>query len=205
MKGFVRDTGIAAALPIANMDTDQIIPSRFLKGVTREGLGRGLLAPLRYRADGSEEPSFVLNRDPWRAARFLVARENFGCGSSREHAPWALAGFGIRAILAPSFADIFENNCIKNGILPARLPASEIEQLLLLAADADTAAITVDLESRKVVAADGREFALSIDADKREALLQGRDEIAGSLEQLPAIEAFEAVHLLTVPPIILQG
>lgn len=205
MKVFVSETGVAAPLAIANVDTDQIIPSQFLKGVSREGLGRGLLAPLRYRADGSEEPSFILNRDPWRRARFLVTRENFGCGSSREHAPWALSDFGIRAILAPSFAEIFENNCIKNGVLPARLPPNDIEHLLSLVANADCATIKVDLKSCQVIDANGDRFGFSIAADKRDALLEGADEIARSLKHLLQIEAFEAGHLPNLPPINLQG
>jgi 3-isopropylmalate/(R)-2-methylmalate dehydratase small subunit len=201
MRPFVRETGIAAPLAIANIDTDQIIPSRFLKGVTRDGLGRGLFAAMRYCPDGSEDAGFVLNRAPWREARFLVARENFGCGSSREHAPWALAGFGIRAVLAPSFGDIFANNCVKNGLLPAMLAAADLDPIIAACSDPANAKLTVDLEAQRITNHLGEEFAISIDSSYRQALLEGRDEITRSLQHLKSIEAFEEAHLSSVPAI----
>lgn len=201
MRSFVRDTGIAAPLPLANVDTDQIIPSRFLKGVTRDGLGRGLFADMRYRTDGSENDEFVLNKAPWREAKFLVARANFGCGSSREHAPWALSGFGIRAVLAPSFGDIFANNCVRNGLLPAALASEDIERILEVCASPRDATLTVDLESQRVTNSLGEEFVMTIQPFHRHALLEGIDEISRSLKQLPAIEEFEKAHLRNVPPI----
>ncbi|WP_051504426.1 3-isopropylmalate dehydratase small subunit [Sphingomonas jaspsi] len=201
MTPFTTLIGIAAPLPIANVDTDQIIPSRYLKGVTRNGLGEGLLAPLRYDEDGAERPEFILNRPPWRNAKILVARDNFGCGSSREHAPWALAGFGIGAILAPSFADIFYNNSIKNGLLPAILEAEAIERLLALVADPQSATLSVDLTRRVVTDVAGREYRFDISDDRRDALLSGLDDIGRSLAAIEAIDTFERRHLAQVPPI----
>ena len=201
MTPFVRETGIAAPLPLANVDTDQIIPSRFLKGVTRDGLGAGLFADMRYGTNGTENEEFVLNRSPWRDAKFLVARENFGCGSSREHAPWALSGFGIRAVLAPSFGDIFANNCVKNGLLPAVLAREEIERILDLCVRPDDAMLTVDLESQRVTDSLGEPFVMTVQPSHRRALLEGLDEISLSLKNLAAIEEFEKSHLRGVPAI----
>lgn len=201
MTPFTAVTGVAAPLPIANIDTDQIVPGRFLKGTTRDGLGDALFASLRYDESGLERPDFILNREPWRQAKILVALDNFGCGSSREHAPWALAGFGIRAVLAPSFADIFYSNAFKNGLLPARLDRQSIARLLDLIAVPKTATLTVDLVSQTVTAADGRSFPFKLPSEKREALLEGLDEIDRSLRLELAISAFEQRHLSDIPPI----
>ncbi|GLR46365.1 3-isopropylmalate dehydratase small subunit [Sphingomonas astaxanthinifaciens] len=201
MTPFRTLTGIAAALPIANIDTDQVIPADYLKGTTRDGLGAGLFAPLRYDGEGRERCDFLLNREPWRRAEILVTLDNFGCGSSREHAPWALAGFGIRAILAPSFADIFRNNAFKNGLLPATLAPDAIARLLELAANPNSATFTVDLERQTVTTATGEEFAFDVPAERRDALLSGLDEIGRSLQLEDAIAAFEERHLATLPPI----
>ncbi|MGH6886993.1 MAG: 3-isopropylmalate dehydratase small subunit, partial [Geminicoccales bacterium] len=150
MQPFVTLTGIAAPLPMVNVDTDKIIPARWLKTIKRTGLGVNLFETLRYDDDGKERPDFVLNREPWRRAEILIAGENFGCGSSREHAPWALLDFGIRCVIAPSFADIFNNNCFKNGILPVVLPQEQVDVLLREAADARDPTFTVDLEKQEI-------------------------------------------------------
>lgn len=201
MTPFTLVTGVAAPLPIANVDTDQIVPGRFLKGTTRDGLGKVLLAPLRYDADGREQQDFILNREPWRQAKILVTLDNFGCGSSREHAAWALADFGIRTVLAPSFADIFYNNALKSGLLPAKLEAGAVERLLALAGNPATCLLKVDLEAGEVTASTGETFPFDVPAEKREALLSGLDEIGRSLKLEPAIAAFETRHLPGVPPI----
>lgn len=200
MMRFIRLEGIAAALPVANLDTDRIIPAAYLSGVSRDGLGAGLLAPMRYDAEGNENPDFVLNQVPWRDARILVARENFGCGSSREHAPWALLDFGIRALIAPSFAEIFHNNCIKNGILPLTLPSATIDDLMAQAARPDEARFAIDLEAQQLRDGRGRIHDFAIDAEQRGALLEGLDEIDRTLRLAPAIAAYEAAHT-DVPPI----
>jgi 3-isopropylmalate/(R)-2-methylmalate dehydratase small subunit len=192
MRAFTTLTGIAAPLPMANVDTDRIIPSRFLKTIERSGLGRGLFAPLRYRDDGSENPDFVLNREPYRRAEILIAHENFGCGSSREHAPWALLDFGIRCVIAPSFADIFHNNCFKNGILPVRLPRAVCDRLMEDARLGGNARLTVDLERNVVVRPNGEEIPFEVDPLRRKMLLEGLDEIGQTLAHAPAIGAFEA-------------
>ncbi len=191
MQPFVTLTGIAAPLAVANVDTDQIIPARFLKTLTRSGLGKSLFAGLRYNPDGSENPDFVLNQEPFRKAEILISLDNFGCGSSREHAPWALADFGIRCVIAPSFADIFYNNCFKNGILPVALPRAVCEQLQEETRLGSNARVTVDLERQVVVRAGGEEVAFEIDAGLRNTLLQGLDEISETLEHDSAISRFE--------------
>jgi 3-isopropylmalate/(R)-2-methylmalate dehydratase small subunit len=201
MTPFTRVDGAAAPLAIANVDTDQIVPARFLKGTSRDGLGNALLAPLRYDRDGREQLDFILNREPWRQAKILVTLDNFGCGSSREHAAWSLADFGIRAVLAPSFADIFYNNALKNGLLPVKLEASAIARLLELAGDPATCVFEVDLEAGEVTTVTGETFPFDVPAEKREALLSGLDEIGQSLKLEPAIAAFEVRHLPEVPPI----
>jgi 3-isopropylmalate/(R)-2-methylmalate dehydratase small subunit len=191
MEPFRTLTGIAAPLPIANIDTDMLLPAKFLKTVSRAGLGQGLLHSLRIDEEGWERPDFILNRDPWRQARILIALDNFGCGSSREHAPWALLDFGIRAIIAPGFADIFYGNCFKNGILPITLPRATIDLLMAEAGDPATAAMTIDLETQTVAHAGGvLEFALA--AEPRARLLGGIDDIAYALTFDSAIAAQEA-------------
>ena len=191
MEKFTTLTGIAAPMPLINVDTDMIIPKQFLKTIRRTGLGANLFDEMRFRADGSEDPDFVLNRPAYREARILVAGDNFGCGSSREHAPWALLDFGIRAVIAPSFADIFYNNCFKNGILPIVLPPEEVDALMADAEKGANARMTVDLEREVVTASDGTEFAFAVDPHRRRCLLEGLDDIALTLEDAAAIDAFE--------------
>ena len=191
MQPFTTLTGVAAPLPIANVDTDKIIPARFLKTLTRTGLGKALFDGLRYDADGREIREFVLNQAPFRKAQILIALDNFGCGSSREHAPWALADFGIRCVIAPSFADIFYNNCFKNGLLPVTLPREVCEQLMEETRLGSNARVTVDLERQVVVRANGEEIAFQVDEGRRHSLLNGLDEIAETLTQDPAITRFE--------------
>lgn len=204
MTPFVRLEGIAAALPVANLDTDRIIPAAYLSGLSREGLGAGLLAPMRYDSDGHERNDFVLNQVPWRDAKMLIAGENFGCGSSREHAPWALLDFGIRAIVAPSFAEIFYNNCIKNGILPLTLSATVVDELMAQASKPAQANFAIDLEAQQLRDGRGRTHDFVIDPIQREALLEGLDEISRTMRLAQAIDAYEASHT-DLPPIPLFG
>ncbi|MBX6374473.1 MAG: 3-isopropylmalate dehydratase small subunit [Acetobacteraceae bacterium] len=199
MKPFTTLTGIAAPLPKANVDTDQIIPARFLKAITRSGFGKNLFANFRYREDGSENPDFVLNQEPYRKAEILIAFENFGCGSSREHAPWALLDFGIRCIIAPDFADIFHNNCFKNGILPVKLPREICEKLMDDARMGGNARLTVDLERQVVVRPNGEEIPFQVDPLRRHLLLNGLDDIGQTLQHAPAIDAFEAKQRAAQP------
>jgi 3-isopropylmalate/(R)-2-methylmalate dehydratase small subunit len=202
MEPFTVLTGAAAPLNMSNVDTDKIIPARFLKTIKRSGLGVSLFASLRYEDDGvTEKPDFVLNQAKYRHAEILVAGENFGCGSSREHAPWALLDFGIRCVIAPSFADIFHGNCFKNGILPVVLPAQVCEQLMADAAMGPNARITVDLERQVVVRPDGTEIAFQVDAFRKHCLLNGLDDIGLTLEHAGAIDAFEAKVAAWVPGI----
>jgi 3-isopropylmalate/(R)-2-methylmalate dehydratase small subunit len=191
MQPFTTLTGIAAPLPLPNVDTDKIIPARFLKTILRTGLGKNLFDTLRYLPDGSENPDFVLNREPYRRAEILVAGPNFGCGSSREHAPWALLDFGIRCVIAPDFADIFFNNCFKNGILPIRLPQAVCDALAADAALGQNARITVDLERQVVVRPNGDEIRFEVDAFRKHCLLNGLDDIGQTMAHAPKIDAFE--------------
>jgi 3-isopropylmalate/(R)-2-methylmalate dehydratase small subunit len=192
MDKFTQLTGIAAPLPLINVDTDMIIPKQFLKTIKRSGLGRNLFDEMRFDADGNEIPDFVLNRPAYREAQILVAGENFGCGSSREHAPWALLDFGIRCVIAPSYADIFFNNCFKNGILPIVLPQEQVDLLMKDAEKGANARITVDLEAQTVTASDGTVFAFEVDPFRKHCLLNGLDDIGLSLEKAAFIEGFEA-------------
>ncbi len=192
MQPFTTLSGIAAPLPRANVDTDQIIPARFLKTIARTGLGRHLFAALRYDESGAERADFILNQDPYRRAEILIAHENFGCGSSREHAPWALLDFGIRAIIAPDFADIFYNNCFKNGILPIRLPRAACDQLIADASMSANARLTIDLERQVVRRPDGEEIPFTVEALRRHCLLHGLDDIGQTLAHEAAITAHEA-------------
>ncbi len=192
MDKFTRLEAIAAPLPMANVDTDKIIPARFLKTIKRSGLGVHLFAGLRYDDEGAEIADFVLNREPYRRAQILIAGENFGCGSSREHAPWALLDFGLRCVIAPSFADIFYNNCFKNGILPIVLPA---EQCAALLADAQTGAnarIIIDLAAQTVSRPDGEAFTFEINPFRKHCLLNGLDDIGLTLEHEAAITGYES-------------
>ena len=192
MDKFETLTGVAAPLPLINIDTDMIIPKQFLKTIKRSGLGVNLFDEMRYDAEGHENPDFVLNQPAYRKAQILVTGDNFGCGSSREHAPWALLDFGIRAVIAPSFADIFYNNCFKNGILPIALPQEQIDVLMADAQKGANARITVDLEAQVVTATDGTRFAFEVDSLKKHCLLQGLDDIGLTLEKASAIDSFEA-------------
>ncbi|ARR54452.1 3-isopropylmalate dehydratase small subunit [Rhizorhabdus wittichii DC-6] len=192
MQPFTRLDAIAAPLPVANVDTDKILAGRFLKTTTREGLGDKLFWALR------RDPGFVLNRAPWDRAGMLIARDNFGCGSSREHAPWALLDFGISCVVAPSFADIFYNNCFKNGLLPIVLPEAEVERLLRLAADPATARMTVDLPAQTIAAGDAV-IRFAIDPRRKQDLVEGIDEIAATLGHGDAIARFEARTAAAMP------
>jgi 3-isopropylmalate/(R)-2-methylmalate dehydratase small subunit len=192
MDAFTTLTAVAAPLPLANVDTDKIIPARFLKTIKRTGLGVHLFDTLRFHADGTEREDFVLNTEPYRKAQVLIAHENFGCGSSREHAPWALLDFGIRCVIAPDFADIFHNNCFKNGILPVRLPRHVCDKLMEDAKMGGNARITVDLARQVVVRPNGEEIAFQIDPFRRHLLLNGLDDIDQTLESAPRIESYEA-------------
>ena len=192
MQAFTKLTGIAAPLPKANVDTDQIIPARFLKSISRSGFGKNLFANFRYKEDGSENPDFVLNQEPYRRAEVLIAFENFGCGSSREHAPWALLDFGIRCVIAPDFADIFHNNCFKNGVLPVRLSREICEKLMEDAKMGGNARLSVDLERQVVVRPNGEEIPFQIDPLRRHLMLNGLDDIGQTMQHAPAIDGFEA-------------
>ena len=192
MDKFTTLTGVAAPLPIVNVDTDMIIPKDYLKTIKRTGLGTGLFAEMRYKDDGSENPDFVLNKPAYRTAQILVAGDNFGCGSSREHAPWALLDFGIRCVIAPDFADIFHNNCFKNGILPIRLPREICEKLMEDARMGSIARLTVDLARQVVVRPNGEEIPFEVDSFRRHLLLNGLDDIGQTLQHAPAIDGFEA-------------
>ncbi|MCU0855823.1 MAG: 3-isopropylmalate dehydratase small subunit [Rhodobacteraceae bacterium] len=192
MDKFTQLTGIAAPLPLINVDTDMIIPKQFLKTIKRSGLGANLFDEMRFDTDGNEIPDFVLNRPAYREAQILVAGENFGCGSSREHAPWALLDFGIRCVIAPSYADIFFNNCFKNGILPIVLPQEQVDALMKDAEKGANARMTVDLEAQTVTASDGTVFSFEVDPFRKHCLLNGLDDIGLSLEKAAFIEGFEA-------------
>ena len=195
MERFIVHTGRVAALPRANVDTDQIIPKQFLKRIERTGFGPSLFFDWRYRADGSPDPAFELNQPAARGASILLAGENFGCGSSREHAPWALADYGFRAIVAPSFADILHGNCCQNGLLPVTLPEKAVQELFRRAqASGAGYELTVDLMTTTVRDARGFESAFEIAPYRRDMLLQGLDEIGRTLRHEPAIAAFEQRH-----------
>ena len=192
MTPFTTLTGVAAPLPLVNVDTDMIIPKQYLKTIKRTGLGEGLFDEMRRRPDGSENPDFVLNQPAYEDAQILVAGDNFGCGSSREHAPWALLDFGIRCVIAPSFADIFYNNCFKNGILPIALPQEQVDLLMRDAEKGANARMTIDLEAQTVTSSDGEVFSFEIDSFKKRCLLEGLDDIGLTLEKAAAIDSFEA-------------
>jgi 3-isopropylmalate/(R)-2-methylmalate dehydratase small subunit len=191
MRAFTTLTAIAAPLPLANVDTDKIIPARFLKTIRRTGLGRNLFDTLRYDENGAERPDFVLNQEPWRHAEILIAHENFGCGSSREHAPWALLDFGIRCVIAPDFADIFYSNTFKNGILPITLPRAVCDALMDDARLGGNARLTVDLEAQRILRPNGEQIAFTIDPFRRHLLLNGLDDIGQTLQHQAAIDTYE--------------
>ncbi|SUS07285.1 3-isopropylmalate isomerase subunit [uncultured Defluviicoccus sp.] len=191
MQAFTKLTSIAAPLPMMNVDTDMIIPKQFLKTIKRSGLGAGLFFELRFDQAGNEIGDFVLNRAAYRNAAILIAGENFGCGSSREHAPWALLDFGIRCIIAPSFADIFYNNCFKNGILPVVLPKADVDALSALVSQQPEVAITVDLTAQTVDAPGLAPMRFEIDPFRKHCLLHGLDDIGLTMQKAAAIDSFE--------------
>jgi 3-isopropylmalate/(R)-2-methylmalate dehydratase small subunit len=191
MEKFDKLTGIAAPLPMMNVDTDMIIPKQFLKTIARTGLGKNLFDEMRFGDDGAELPGFVLNKPAYRNAQILVSGENFGCGSSREHAPWALLDFGIRVVIAPSFADIFYNNCFKNGILPIVLPQEDADKLMDDASRGANATVTVDLETQTINGPDGGTISFDIDPFRKHCLANGLDDIGLTLEKAASIDAFE--------------
>jgi len=199
MDKFNKLSGIAAPMPLVNIDTDMIIPKNFLKTIKRSGLGVNLFDEMRYNQDGSEKPDFVLNKPAYRTAEIIVAGENFGCGSSREHAPWALLDFGIRCVISTSYADIFYNNCFKNGILPIVLPKEQVDKLMEDAERGANARITVDLEAQTVSASDGTEFHFEVDPFKKHCLLNGLDDIGLTMEKSAAIDTFEAKYQAQMP------
>ena len=200
MEPFKSLTGIAAPLPLVNIDTDMIIPKEYLKTIKRTGLGKGLFAEMRFDQEGNENPDFVLNKPAYRHAEILVAGENFGCGSSREHAPWALLDFGIRCVISTSFADIFYNNCFQNGILPIKVSPEELEKLMDDAERGANARLTVDLEAQEIRGPDGGVIRFDIDAFQKHCLLNGLDSIGLTLEtKKPKIVEYEAKTAETRP------
>ncbi|ULB08471.1 3-isopropylmalate dehydratase small subunit [Cereibacter azotoformans] len=191
MDKFTKLTGVAAPMPLVNIDTDMIIPKQFLKTIQRSGLGKNLFDEMRYNQDGTEIADFVLNQPAYRQAQIIVAGDNFGCGSSREHAPWALLDFGIRCVIATSFADIFYNNCFKNGILPIVMPPEVVAVLMEDARKGANARMTVDLEAQTVTTSDGQSFPFQVDSFRRHCLMNGLDDIGLTLEKVAAIDGFE--------------
>ena len=191
MEKFTQLTGVAAPMPMINIDTDKIFPAIHLRTIERTGLAKHLFEEVRFRPDGSENPDFVLNQKPYRNAEIIVAGDNFGCGSSREHAPWALQDFGIRAVIAPSFADIFFGNCYKNGMLPIVLKQEEIDVLMADAASDNARVLTIDLPNQKVIRANGESFSFEINPTSKTQLLEGLDEIGQTLQRNAEIASFE--------------
>ena len=191
MDKFTSLEGVAAPLKMINVDTDMIIPKQYLKTIKRTGLGSGLFSELRYRDDGSENPDFVLNKPAYRKAKILVVDDNFGCGSSREHAPWALLDFGVRCVISTSFADIFYNNCFKNGILPVVVTPEQLKLLMDDAERGSNATISIDLESQTIKGPDGGTIHFDIDPSRKQTLLEGLDDIAATMKEGAEISAFE--------------
>ena len=198
MQAFTRLDGRAASLPVANIDTDQIIPKQFLKTVEREGLAKGLFYDLRFDEAGTPKPDFVLNKPAFSGAQVLITGENFGCGSSREHAPWALLDFGVRCVIASSFADIFYNNCFQNGLLPAILPEEDVKALMAEALGGNHV-FSVDLETQTISAPSGKTYTFSIDAGRKEKMMKGLDAIGETSQQAPRIDTFESQRALMQP------
>ena len=199
MDRFEKLSGIAAPMPLINIDTDMIIPKVFLKTIKRSGLGANLFDEMRYDGNGNENPDFVLNKPQYRSAEIIVAGDNFGCGSSREHAPWAIKDFGIRCVISTSFADIFYNNCFKNGILPIVLPKKQVEVLMEDAENGANARMEVDLEAQMVTSSNGDVFSFEIDVFKKHCLVNGLDDISLSLEKSSSIESYEATIAVERP------
>ena len=192
MEKFTTLTGVAAPLEIVNVDTDMIIPKQYLKTIKRTGLGKGLFAEMRFKEDGSENPDFVLNKPAYRNAKILVAGDNFGCGSSREHAPWALLDYGIRCVISTSFADIFYNNCFQNGILPIKVSPEDLDKLMDDARRGANATLTIDLENQTIAGPDGGTIRFDIDPFRKHCMLNGLDGVGLTMEKAPAIAAYEA-------------
>ena len=194
MEKFMKLTGVAAPMDVINVDTDQIIPKLHLRTIKRTGLGKVLFDDLRFNPDGTEKSGFILNQEPYRDAQILVAGDNFGCGSSREHAPWALLDFGIRCVISTSFADIFYNNCFKNGILPIAVSADELGALMADASDRENPVLTVDLHAQQITRPNGATVRFAIDEFRRECLLDGLDDIGLTMQKVDRIDAFEATQ-----------
>ena len=192
MEKFEKLAGVAAPMPLVNIDTDMIIPKVFLKTIKRSGLGVNLFDEMRYDREGNEKPDFVLNKTQYRKAKILVAGDNFGCGSSREHAPWAIADFGIKCVVSTSFADIFYNNCFKNGILPVVLPQDQVDILMKDAEKGANSIIEVDLKNQTIASSDGEVFSFEVDPFKKHCLLNGLDDIGLTMEKEDQITAYES-------------
>ena len=199
MDKFTTLSGVAAPLKIVNIDTDKIIPKQYLKTIKRTGLGKGLFSEMRYDEQGNENPDFVLNRPAYRHAKIIVAGDNFGCGSSREHAPWALLDFGIRCVISTSFADIFYNNCFKNGILPITVTPEQLELLFDDAERGANATLTVDLEKQEIRGPDGGVITFNVDAFRKHCLLNGLDDVGLTMAKKPQIDRFESEMAETRP------
>jgi 3-isopropylmalate/(R)-2-methylmalate dehydratase small subunit len=199
MKTFTTLSGPAAPLPMINVDTDQIIPKQYLSAISRAGLGKGLLHDFRYDSADKEKPDFILNREPYRDAKILLAGDNFGCGSSREHAPWSLDDFGIRCVIAPGFADIFFNNCVKNGVLLIVMEEAKVNELMALADNPQSCEMTVDLEAQSITLADGSSASFEIESFRKHRLMNGLDDIKITLQKDAEISAFEAKQKAAMP------
>ena len=199
MKKFDKLTAVAAPLPLINVDTDMIIPARFLKTIKRTGLGQSLFHTLRFDENGSEREDFVLNKSAYKDAKILITGANFGCGSSREHAPWALDDFGIRCVIAPDFADIFFNNSFKNGILLIKLPQKEVDDLMEVAERGANSTMTIDLETQEIISSDGKSIKFELDPFKKHCLLNGLDDIGLTMEKEKKIGTFEENQKVTQP------
>ena len=199
MEKFEKLTAIAAPMPLINIDTDMIIPKQFLKTIKRSGLGVNAFHEMRYDLDGNENPDFVLNNEAYKGANILVAGDNFGCGSSREHAPWALLDFGIRCVISTSFADIFYNNCFKNGILPVVVSEDELQLLMKDAEKGSNARMIVDLENQQIETSDGQVISFDVDQHRKHRLINGLDDIGLSMEKIASVDAFEAQMAQSAP------
>ena len=199
MKTFTTLSGPAAPLPMINVDTDQIIPKQYLSAISRAGLGKALLHDFRYDSADNEKPDFILNREPYRDAKILLAGDNFGCGSSREHAPWSLDDFGIRCVIAPGFADIFFNNCVKNGVLLIVMEEAKVNELMALADNPQSCEMTVDLEAQSITLAAGSSVSFEIESFRKHRLMNGLDDIKITLQKDAEISAFEAKQKAAMP------
>ena len=199
MEKFEKLTAIAAPMPLINIDTDMIIPKQFLKTIKRSGLGVNAFHEMRYDLDGNENPDFVLNNEAYKGANILVAGDNFGCGSSREHAPWALLDFGIRCVISTSFADIFYNNCFKNGILPVVVSEDELQLLMKDAEKGSNARMIVDLENQQIETSDGEVISFNVDQHRKHCLINGLDDIGLSMGKIASVDAFEAQMAQSAP------